>query len=336
MAIRRTMYLLSFVLSVTTSVMAADVLKGRIAGSVPKGSVWEENWQERLAILRRSPVLDFEYYIYGELGNEEEVTASLRRDRVQISSSSLWGLSSIIPAVAVLSLPYLFESSQEADFVYDCCASDIITPYLEEIGLTFMGWSEAGWTSFYGRRPLLDPDEVRGRRFRTPRTPSVALFFSALGVDNVYLGINDVVSALQTGLVEGGASSLPWYYNAFRSMAPHYTLTRHHYESTAIMSSKRWLESANSAQVAVLNRAFSVFATQRLEVREDAARKIALMKADGDFVYELNAKQRARWIAVAQAAHPGILASIGDSAGPIYQEILIAKSEFRQRFTPPQ
>ena len=81
-----------------------------------------------------SPEVDFEYYIYGELGNEEAMVNSLRRERVQISSSSLCGLSATIPEAAVLSLPYLFESVAEADYFYDCCAGDIIRPYLEPLG----------------------------------------------------------------------------------------------------------------------------------------------------------------------------------------------------------
>ena len=256
---------------------------------------------------------------------------SLRRDRVQVSSSSLWGLSSTIPEAAVLSLPYLFESAEEADYFYDCCAGDIIKPYLEAIGIAFLGWSEAGWTGFYGPKGYADPALVNGEKLRTPSTPSVAVFFQSLGVDTVFLGIGDVVPALQTGLVEGGASSLPWYVNAFKQHAPHYTLTGHHYESTIIMASKKWLDTATPAQSAVLDKAFNVFPSQRVGVREDAAKKIAGLRADGAFVYDLTPDQRARWIAAAQAVHPAILRDIGGDAGAIYAQVLAAKAEFKAR-----
>lgn len=310
----------------------AEPLKGRAAGSVPKGSVWDEHWQFRQSVLMGSPEeVEFEYFIYGELGNEEAMVNSLRRDRVQISSSSLWGLSSTIPEAAVLSLPYLFESTEEADYFYDCCAGEIIRPYLEAIGIAFLGWSEAGWTGFYGPKGYADPADVRGEKLRTPSTPSVAVFFQALGVDTVFLGIGDVVPALQTGLVEGGASSLPWYVNAFKDHAPHYTLTGHHYETTVIMASKKWLDTATPSQNAVLDRAFKVFPSQRIGVRADAEEKIAGLRKDGAFVYDLTDDQRARWIEAAHAVHPAILRDIGGDAEAIYVQVLAAKAEFKAR-----
>ncbi len=309
----------------------ADPLTGRAAGSVPKGSIWDEHWQFRKSVLMGSPEVDFEYYIYGELGNEEEMVNSLRRNRVQISSASLWGLSSTIPEAAVLSLPYLFESPEEADYFYDCCAGDIIRTYLEAIGITHLGWSEAGWTGFYGPKSYVDPALVKGEKLRTPSTPSVAVFFRSLGIDTVFLGIGDVVPALQTGLVEGGASSLPWYVNAFKDHAPHYTLTGHHYESTVIMSSKKWLDSATPVQRDVIDKAFNVFPSQRAGVREDAEKKIDGLREAGALVYDLTAEQRARWIAAAQAVHPAILRDIGGDAEAVYAQVLAAKAEFQAR-----
>lgn len=316
------------------SAQAQDPLTGRAAGSVPKGSIWEEHWLFRKSVLTASPEIELEYYLYGELGNEENMVNSLRRDRVQISSASLWGLSSAIPEAAVLSLPFLFESAEEADYFYDCCAADILRPYLEPIGLAQLGWSEAGWTGFYGPKAYLSPESVRGEKLRSPTTPSVALFFQSLGVDAVFLGIQDVVPALQTGMVKGGASSLPWYVNAFKDHAPHYTLSAHHYETTVIMASKRWLDRATPVQRAVIDQAFDVFPSQRASVREDAALKIAGLRSDGANVYDLTAAQRQRWIASAQAVHPDILRDIGGEAEALYAQVMAAKAEYRARNTP--
>lgn len=323
--------LMGLVLLWTTVSAAEGPLTGRAAGSVPQGSIWEEHWQFRKELLMASPEVDFEYYLYGELGNEETMINSLRRDRVQISSASLWGLSSAIPEAAVLSLPYLFESAEEADYFYDCCAADIIRPYLEPIGIAFLGWSEAGWTGFYGPKGYAEPSAVKGEKLRTPSTPSVAVFFQNLGVDTVFLGIQDVVPALQTGMVEGGASSLPWYVNAFKDHAPHYTLTGHHYETSVLMASKKFLDKATPAQRAVLDKAFNLFPSQRTTVRLDAEEKIRGLRQSGAFVHDLTPEQRARWIAAAQSVHPAILRDIGGDAEAVYAQVLAAKAEFGAR-----
>jgi TRAP-type C4-dicarboxylate transport system substrate-binding protein len=328
----------SFTLAVTllAAPAGADTLTGRIAGTVPKGSVWEETWLHRMAVLKDSPEVNFEYYIYGELGNEETVLGNLRRNRIQIASGSLWGLAALVPEVAVLSLPYLFESAAEADHVYDCCAARIVAPYLAASGYHFLSWSEAGWTNFYGKTPVLAPEDVKGRKLRTPSTASVSVFFRDLGVDTVFIPINDVVPSLQTGLVEGGASSLPWYFNAFRSQAPHYTITRHHYESTVLMANADWHAKATPDQQALMAKAFGDFTQQRQGVRRDFDAKIEKMKAEGAGIHTPSAEQLARWIAAAKASHPAILREIGGDAEKIYAEVLKAKADYAARASAAQ
>ena len=310
---------------------SADVLTGRVAGNVPKGSIWEQQWQHRIDVIKASPLADFEYYVYGELGSEEQVLGSLRRGRVQIASGSLWGLAALVPEAAVFSLPYLFESAAEADYVYDCCAAAILAPYLERQGYKFLGWSEAGWTNFYGQQAMATPDSVGGRKLRTPSTASVSVFFQRLGVDTVFIPINDVVPALQTGMVAGGASSLPWYFNAFKDQARHYTLTEHHYESTVLMANADWFAEATPAQQAMLIDAFGGFAEQRVMVRDDVAGKLDILRAEGYEVHALTTAQRQAWIDAAQATHAAILADIGGDAETIYAEILKAKAAYKAR-----
>jgi len=323
--------ILFIVISITNSDFSfSEPLRGRAAGSVPKDSIWDSHWKFRKNILKSSPEIDLEYYIYGELGNEENMIDSLRRGRVQISSSSLWGLSSTIPEVAVLALPYLFENVEEADYFYDCCAGEIIQPYLEPLGIAFLGWSEAGWTSFYGPKSYLSPKDLIGQKLRTPFTPSVAIFLKSLEADTIFLGIRDVLPALQTGMVEGGASSLPWFASAFKDYAPHYTLTKHHYETTVIMASKKWLEKATPVQLDILNKAFKVFSKQRLSVRQDANRNILELKDNGINIYDLTSVQKERWVSESRKLHPVILKEIGGDAISVYEKVKKIKMAFKE------
>ncbi|MDX2144832.1 MAG: TRAP transporter substrate-binding protein DctP [Rhodospirillaceae bacterium] len=331
---RSLLSILAVVVCLTAPAHAQNALVGRVAGTVPKGSVWEAQWQHRMEVLKASPAVNFEYYIYGELGNEETVLGNLRRNRVQIASGSLWGLAALVPEVAVLSLPYLFETPEEADFVYDCCAARAVESYLSATGYQFLSWSEAGWTNFYSKSPILTPDDVKGRKLRTPSTASVSVFFRDLGIDTVFIPINDIVPSLQTGLVEGGASSLPWYFNAFRSQAPHYTLTQHHYESTVLMANADWHAKATPEQKALLSQAFGGFAEQRQLVRKDFAAKIDQMRSEGTGIHSPSTEQLARWMAAAQASHAHILREIGGNAEQVYAEILKAKAEFKARREP--
>ncbi|MGB1876682.1 MAG: hypothetical protein ACPHGY_07130, partial [Rhodospirillaceae bacterium] len=82
---------------------------------------WDLNWQDVTAAFEANTELglDLELLVRGETGSSEERLNSLRRNRLQFVSSPLGSGAAMIPELAVLQLPFLFESTPEADFVLD-------------------------------------------------------------------------------------------------------------------------------------------------------------------------------------------------------------------------
>jgi TRAP-type transport system periplasmic protein len=96
----------------------ADPMTGRIAASAPKGSVWDRQWDRYKADFASRPDLfNLDYHIYGELSASEPLLGAVKRGRVHFVATSQSVISTQIPEVAVLSLPYLFESKEEADYI---------------------------------------------------------------------------------------------------------------------------------------------------------------------------------------------------------------------------
>ncbi|MBT5239577.1 MAG: TRAP transporter substrate-binding protein [Rhodospirillaceae bacterium] len=316
--------------ALSSTATEAEPITGRIASSAPKGSVWDRQWDRyKVDFASRPDLFDLDYHIYGELGASEPLLGALKRGRVQFVATSQSVISTQIPEVAVLSLPYLFESKEEADYVYDCCIQDLYQPLVANENYVLLMFAEAGWSHFYSDRPIRVPSDVKGLSIRAAQSPAVVGFLQELEADTVFLTMSDVVPSLQTGMVNGGFGAITWHMGATREDAPHFTLTGHVYETGLFLVNKQWWDGFTDEHRALMIEAFEGFERQRVEVRQDQDAEIARLIAEGDPVYEPTPKERALWIAVGQASHAAVLDEIGGEAQPIYDRIMAAKMHFQ-------
>ena len=105
--------------------------------------------------------LELRPLIYGQLGSEEQILSGLRRGRIQIANLSAQVTSTIVPELSLLYAPYLFESEQEADFIYDNFLTDIFREMLAEKNLHLVTWYEIGFHSVYAKEPIIEPADAK-------------------------------------------------------------------------------------------------------------------------------------------------------------------------------
>jgi TRAP-type C4-dicarboxylate transport system substrate-binding protein len=321
---------LVFALWASAGVSQAEPITGRIAASAPKGSVWDRQWDGYKAVFASRPDLfDLDYHIYGELGASEPLLGALKRGRVQFVGTSQSVISTQIPEVAVLSLPYLFESRAEADYVYDCCVRDLFQPLVAKENYVLLMFAEAGWSHFYADQAVRMPSDVKGLSIRAAQSPAVVVFLQQLEADTVFLTMSDVVPALQTGMINGGFGAITWHVGATREDAPHFTLTGHVYETGLFLVNKRWWDGFTDEHRTLMLQAFGGFEQQRTEVRFDQDAEIDRIRAEGDPVYELTEAELAAWVKAGQASHGPALDEIGGEAQAIYDRIMEAKAGFK-------
>ena len=322
------------VLAVTFGVLApslvmAEPVTGRIAASAPSGSIWDRQWDRyKASFAARPDLFQLDYHIYGELGASEPLLGAVRRGRVQFVATSQSVISTQIPEVAVLSLPYLFETRGQADYVYDCCVRSLFQPLVADQGFVLLQFAEAGWSHFYATQQIRTPADVDGLSIRAAQSPAVVGFLKQLKADTVFLTMSDVVPALQTGMVDGGFGAISWHVGATREDAPYYTLTGHVYETGLFLVNKRWWDGFTDEHRAVMTAAFEGFEKQRLEVRADQDGEIARIITEGDTVYTPTQAEMRLWIEAGQATHRAVLDELGGEAQDIYSQIVDAKLRY--------
>jgi TRAP-type C4-dicarboxylate transport system substrate-binding protein len=274
--------------------------------------------------------LELRPLIYGQLGSEEQVLSGLRRGRIQFANLSAQVTSTIVPELSLLYAPYLFESEAEADYIYDRYLTDIYRELLAAQNLHLLTWYEIGFHSVYSQEPISLPADANGRRFRVSSSLNARLFAEAIGADVIPLGFGDIVSGLQTGLIEAGENSVSLYARTgIADEAPHFSLTRHAFGMSVILTEKTWWESLGEEDRRILAESFPSIDESRRATR--AQNLIDLRDPELNIqVRELSVAETGRWRQASEPVTELLLEAIGGRSREVYDLILKGKAEYRK------
>ena len=236
-----------------------------------------------------------------------------------------------MPELSILLAPFLFETDEEADFVMDTFLFDPYAELLADRGLTLVKWEDGGWHNIYARKPLTVPHDLHSYRLRSSATGATRLFLSALGADVVVLDFGDIVSALETGLVDGGVTTSVMYrVTGLYEDAPHYTLTRHAFSPGALLANKAWFESTPVDIRDVIVQAHGTPDQGRRMVRAELEESEAFVRTAGSTIHELSVTQRQLWSDAATPVTKQLVASVGGHAERLYNLALEGKHLYAQ------
>ncbi len=297
----------------------------------PEGSIWHEALLQIREEWRELSGGDIELRIYagGVLGDEVEMVRKLRRrglDAIAISGS---GLPAAEPSVDCLHLPLLFDSYAELDYVRERMAPEL-ERRIEARGLRVLQWADAGWIYFFTKREVRTPDELRGLRlWMALGWPQVERLFKEFGFLVVPLPATDMLTGLQTGLVE--AIDVP---PLFAMLDGSYRIANHMIDikwapliAATVIRNSVW-EAFPAHLQAPLLEAFQRIGTQmRAQIRQAGDDAVREMQKRGLRVVELDPAERALWRAEARAAYPALRGQLAD--GELIDQVLRLHDAFK-------
>ncbi len=305
------------------------------AFSLPK-SIDEQNWYRfKAEVERRLPGMDLRLVIRGETGPEEQTFASLRRDRIQIAGGSFAGLATIVPEISLLSAAFLFDSEAEVDFVMDRFMFPAFAELFAAKGLRLIQWTDVGWVNLYTKSAMTRPGQARGVRLRASTALASQAFLNAIGSDTITMPFSEVVPSLQTGLIDGGVTSVTMYsLSGIAAEAPYYLLTRHSYDMGALLANAAWFEALDAEAQDVMETSYGGAAQARLRARAAVAELMSALPKRGVIIYEPNAAERAVWREAAWPSHAALIKKIGGRSQLIYDKLLAGKRAFAANAAP--
>jgi tripartite ATP-independent transporter DctP family solute receptor len=215
-----------------------------------------------------------------QLGEEEATIEQTRAGAIDIDRISIGPLAAFIPELRVLSLPFLFRSSDHFHKTLDGEIGEQILAGFEAHGFIGLTYYDSGARSFYNRvRPVRTLADLKNLKIRIQQSEIAADLVRALGAEPVVLAYGQVLTGLSTGLIDGAENNWPSYVTTdhYRA-APYYTLTEHtRLPEVLIMSKKAWegLSPQDREIFKEVARASAKFMRQQWEAWEDQARNVA-------------------------------------------------------------
>ncbi len=144
-------------------------------------------------------------------GNQSEgIQALMDGDPVQISMHSNLIYSAFDPRFNVVSLPYLFDSVEDADTVLDGEAGEMLKDILSEYGLHCMGIAENGFRQLTNSvREVKPVDDMKNLKLRVAGSNLLMECYKRWGADATNMNWSETYTALQQKTVDGQENPLP-------------------------------------------------------------------------------------------------------------------------------
>ncbi len=277
---------------------------------------------------------DVKLLVRGEIGSDEAHFYALRRGRIQIAGVGFQSVATAVPELTVLNAAYLFESWVEVDFVYETAVVPFINALLAEQGVVGLRLFGAAWHGLYAKTPIYLPADAAGQRFRALIDPASQLFVQALGADTFQVASTEIVTALQTGLIEAGETNSHVYNMTGTSVdAPYFTRTRNTPTVIAVLANKKWFDGLTPDQRQRVMDSYPSMLQSGTALRADEERMLAESAASHVTIIEPTPNQLTAWRTVGKSTHRALIDQVGGRAQELYDMVLQAKTDFRAQTT---
>jgi len=308
---------------------AADVTELRYATAAPEATPWGAYLKTTIDVAEKAAggSMKIVPYFSSQLGDEQTALRQTVRGRIDISGQSNTATSLVVPEIALLAAPGLFDNAEQSDCVFDNHVQNLFGPMLDEKGLILLSYVEVGFGSVFSTVPLPDAAAAKGLKLRVPPSNAATLYWKEVGAAGVPLGVVDMVPALKTGQVKaihtstvyGVAIGLP-------KLAPYvlYDNSGAHDVGTVTVSKKTWKKLSEQQQQALRTTANYV-GELRKGIRGAEQALLAKTEQAGAKVIRPEGAALAGWQAASEPAQQALIREIGGDAPKIWADILAAK-----------
>ena len=144
-------------------------------------------------------------------GNQSEgIQALMNGDPVQISMHSNLIYSAFDPRFNVVSLPFVYDSYDDADAKFDGEAGEKLKEILGEYGLHCMGIAENGFREITNsKHEIKSVDDMKNLKVRVAGSNLLMECYKRSGADATNMNWSETYTALQQNTVEGEENPLP-------------------------------------------------------------------------------------------------------------------------------
>jgi TRAP-type C4-dicarboxylate transport system substrate-binding protein len=265
--------------------LSAQQYSIKFATLAPEGSTWIKVMRQLDAAVRADSGgrLGFKLYPGGVAGDEKDVIRKIRLGQYGGGGFTGVGIGEVAKKVRILDAPLFFRTYEEVEFIQNKY-EQAFEQSLEDGGFVLLGWAEVGFIYVFSNKQVTSFGDLRTMKpWMWEGDPIAQTAYQAIGVSPVPLSITDVMTSLQTGMIDAVYSSpytliaLQWFTRV------KYAMTQPLADAlgAAIISKKIYDSLPDDLKTILITDSRKYITTLTLSSRQDNAKAIETLKQRG-------------------------------------------------------
>jgi TRAP-type C4-dicarboxylate transport system substrate-binding protein len=295
--------------------MPASAITLKIATLAPDGTQWMTTFRQAAEEIKRETGgrVQLRYYPGGVMGDDKSVLRKIRIGQLHGGALSSGGMANIHADTQIYSIPFAFDNYAEVDRVR-AALDGLVLDKLRQGGFVGYGISEGGFAYMMSEQPITNLEQARRSKVWVPEGDRISrIALESLGISPVPLPLSDVLTGLQTGLIDAvsgppsGAIALQWH-----TRVKHLTDAPLLYTYGTLVVSEKALAQLGEVDRKVLEDKFAQ-ALERINraSRDDNRAALEALKKQGVKIDPANTGEIAHWRSI---INPAIEGMSGDRA----------------------
>ena len=195
----------------------------------------------------------------------KEVVDAVHAGSVFATWTSVGYFSRLVPEIAAVSLPFIFDNYDDARRAVSGSVGRLIAAKLEAKGFIVLAWMDLGeFHVMNSKRPLKTLDDFKGLKLRVLPNATHLATFQALGARPVAMDFKDVEAALRQGDIDGEEMDYSvTYANKFYESQKYVSDTRHFLDFNLLVANKGAFASLDPMQQKAVREAATITTVQQ-------------------------------------------------------------------------
>ena len=311
------------------SFLAGRPILIKMATLAPEGTDWHgflvemgQKWKQAThgeIILR--------IYPGGVVGDERDMIRKMRIGQIQAAAITSEGLSEINNDYTAFFMPLLYEDWEDVDYIRERIMGDLSSG-LEKNGFKLLVMADVGFAYWFTKDPVYSPDDLKGKKiFVWAGDYKTAELWKRGGYNSVPLASTDVLSGLQTGLVDAiatpplNALAQQWFGITNHMLDMRWGLL----SGGIVVDNRTWKKIKPEYQEIMLEIAAEVGTRIQAKNRAEDQNAIEIMKKYGLTVHHLSPQQHAHWEELVYSWYPIIRGTVVSES--IFDKVVALKAE---------
>lgn len=223
---------------------ASDNITLKLAHNLERSHIIHQTLDEMAKEVKKlsEGKMTIRIYPSSQMGSARETLELLQNGALDMTKGSASDLESFDNIYAIYNLPFLFKDQAHFNKVVFGETGKEIMESTKEKGFFAISAYVAGTRSFYAKKPIMKPEDLKGLKIRVQASPTTLKMIELMGGAPTPISFGEVYTAMQQGVVDGAENNVPsWVQTRHIEIAKVFSEDEHaSIPDFLVISTKTW------------------------------------------------------------------------------------------------